>query len=71
MNKTQTLLIERLEGKHGQGSLKNGWIRYNDGSISLQKLNEGDQALKLAEKYPDKFQATYKAWRLVSLKKLA
>jgi len=69
MNKTQTLLVERLEGKHGSGNIKQGWTKYSN-SIRLQKLNEIDQAYKLAEKYPEKYKTKTLGFKLVDLEKI-
>jgi hypothetical protein len=66
MNKTQQVLIERLEGKHGSGSAKNGWSKYGN-SIRLQKFKEIDQAYKLAESFPDKYEAKTLGFKLVDL----
>jgi len=69
MNKTQLLLLERLEGKHGGGNIKEKWGKYGS-AIRLQKLSEIDQAYKLAEKYPDKFKTATISFNLVELYKL-
>lgn len=69
MNKTQILLIERLEGKHGTGNIKQGWSKYGD-SIRIQNFREIDQACKLAEKYPDKYQVKSLAFKLYDFKKV-
>ncbi len=66
MNKTQQLLIERIEGKHGSGSAKQGWSKYGN-SIRIQNLKEIDQAYKLKEKYPDQFETQTHAFKLVTL----
>jgi hypothetical protein len=66
MNKTQTLLVERLDGKHGNGSAKQSWIKFEN-SLRLQKLNEIDQAYKLAEKYPETYKTETIAFKLVKL----
>lgn len=65
MNKTQKILIDRLINRVSTGNLKQGWtltiglpkMPHEKDTIflSLQKLNEGNQAHKLAEKYPDIF----------------
>jgi hypothetical protein len=73
INKTQQLLIERLDGKFGTGNLKQGWTLTNSKDcrfISLQKLNEGEQAHCLAENFPDKYKTKQIAFRLVHLYKL-
>jgi hypothetical protein len=74
INKTQSLLIEMLEGKKGSGRIKDGWTRTvnQDGSVSLtlQKLNQGDQAHKMAAAFPDKYKAAQLAFRLVRLTRL-
>lgn len=73
MNKTQKELISRLINRgHFLGSIKQGWtitqpINNTNIFMSLQKLNEGQQAHNLAEKYPDIFKAEQRAWRLVIL----
>jgi hypothetical protein len=69
MNKTQTILVERLEGKYGNGTIKNGWTKTGN-FIRLQKLNEIDQAYKLAEKYPDKYKTRTLGFKLVDLEKV-
>jgi hypothetical protein len=69
MNKTQVELISRLVNRYNTGSLKQGWTLTNANSIflSLQNLSEGNQAHKLAEKYPEVFASCQKAFRLVNL----
>jgi hypothetical protein len=70
MNKTQLTLIERLEGKHGNGSAgKFGWSKTGN-FIRLQKLNEIDQAYKLAEKFPEKYKTRTLGFKLVDLEKV-
>ena len=66
MNKTQQLLVERLEGKDGSGSAKQGWSRYQN-SIRIQNFREIDQAYKLAENFPDKYETKTLAFKLVDL----
>ena len=68
LNKTQEKLVSRLDGI-SSGNLKNGWTKTNN-TLSLQKLNEGEQAHKLAEKYPEKYKSEQLSWRLVRLTKL-
>lgn len=65
INKTQVELISRIVNLK-TSSLKNGWTR-TDRTLKLQKLNEGNQAHKLAEKYPQLFKSSQLAWKLVSL----
>ncbi len=69
MNKTQVELVSRLVNRFSTGSVKQGWSLTNSDKIflSLQKLNEGNQAHYLAEKYPEIFTVDQKAWRLVTL----
>lgn len=69
LNKTQTILVERLNDLHGSGSYKAGWTKTNN-VLSLQKLNEGEQAHRLAEKYPDLYKTEQVSFRLVKLTKL-
>lgn len=68
MNKTQKLLIERIEGKHGSGSAREGWYKQGN-SIRIQNFREIDQAYKLKEQYPDKFETITHAFKLVTLTK--
>jgi hypothetical protein len=70
MNKTQLSLVERLEGKHGNGGCKVGWTKFEN-SLRLQKFNEIDQAYKLAEKYPETYKTETIAFKLVKLIKKA
>lgn len=70
MNKTQLELINRLVNRYSTGSYKLGWTLTNNKDavfLSLQKLNEGNQAHKLAEKYPSLFRAEQVNFRLVNL----
>lgn len=73
MNKTQLELVSRLINRASNGSLKAGWTLTNSKDcifLSLQKLNEGNQAHALAEKYPHLFSASQVSFRLVNLKLL-
>lgn len=77
MNKTQIELISRLINRHSTGSYKLGWtltvslpkMPHDKDTVflSLQKLNEGNQAHKLAEKYPNLFRSEQVNFRLVNL----
>jgi hypothetical protein len=69
MNKTQTLLVERLEGKHGAGSAKQGWSKTGN-FIRLQNFREIDQAYKLKEQFPEKYETKTHAFKLVDLIKI-
>jgi hypothetical protein len=66
MNKTQQKIIERMTNMHGQGSYKLGWHLTN-GILTLHNLNDGEQAHKLAEKYPNRFKVTQVSFRLVKI----
>lgn len=66
MNKTQQLLIERLEGKHGSGSTKQGWGKYGN-TIRIQKFREIEQAYKLKEQFPEKYETRTISFNLVEL----
>ena len=71
MHKTQVELTSRLVNRYCTGSHKAGWtltVSKDLIMLSLQKLNEGEQAHRLAEKYPDIFQASQVNFRLVNLK---
>jgi hypothetical protein len=65
MNKTQVELISRIVNLK-DSNIKKGWSRTGR-TLRLQKLNEGDQAHKLAEKYPSLFKSAQLAWKLVTL----
>lgn len=65
MTKTQVELISRIVNMR-DSNLKKGWTRTGR-TLKLQKLNEGDQAHKLAEKYPQLFKSSQLAWKLVTL----
>lgn len=71
MNKTQKELTSRLINRASTGSYKQGWTLTQPFKgmpfLSLQKLNEIEQAHKLAEKYPLVFKTESRAWRLVHL----
>lgn len=71
MNKTQKSLLNRVLNYEGLGSSKVGWtltaLHEWKSFLCLQKLNDGQQAHKLAEKYPDIFRAEQKSFRLVIL----
>jgi len=67
MNKTQQKIIERLAGMHGTGNLKQGWT-FCDGVLSLQNHLDGNQAHKLAEKYPERFETSQVSFRLVKIR---
>ena len=71
MNKTQKELISRIVNRSVNSSGR-GWAFTNaiQPFLHLFTLNEGNQALKLAEAYPKVFSANYCGWRLVSLKLL-
>jgi hypothetical protein len=72
MNTTQLILVSRLINRYDRGSIKRGWTLTLPSDkappfLSLQKLNEGEQAHKLAQKFPEIFRAEQKQWRLVNL----
>jgi len=69
MNKTQMLLIERLEGKHGTGSAKHGWSKTGN-FIRLQNFREIDQAYKLKDQFPERFKTITHGFKLVDLVKI-
>ena len=71
MKKTQVELASRLVNRFNRGSYKEGWsltepVKGNP-FLTLQKLNEIEQAHKLAEKYPLIFKSESRAWRLTHL----
>jgi hypothetical protein len=65
MNKTQKDLIEKLysSNRYYRQLIKG----VNQKFINLNKLNEINQAYKLAEIYPDKFEVKCISWRCVDL----
>jgi hypothetical protein len=70
MNKTQCELVTRLVNRYLQGSAKEGWtltVSKDLIFLTLQKLNEINQAYNLADKYPDIFRIDSKSWRNVNL----
>lgn len=71
MNKTQYNLISRLVNRFDKGSLKQGWTltdpKTGNPFLSLQKLNEGNQAHHLKDKYPEIFETKQISFRLVIL----
>lgn len=69
MNKTEIELVSRLVNRFDKGSLKQGWLLEGE-TLQLQKLNEGQQAHNLAEKYPSIFESDQLMYRLVKLKLL-
>ena len=74
MNKTSISLISRLVNRYDTGGAKHGWTltvpNKDTPFLSLQKLNEGNAAHKLADAFPDIFSADQKQWRLVVLRLL-
>jgi hypothetical protein len=69
MNNTQKELISRLVNQI-QGSYKQGYtltITKDKIFLSLQKLNEINQALKLEESFPSIIQYEYKSFRLLNV----
>lgn len=72
LKKTQLELVSRLVNRYNTGNIKQGWSlttpSHGAPFLSLQKLNEGNSAHKLAELFPNVFSAEQKAWRLVILR---
>ena len=68
LQKTQHELVSRLVNRFNTGGAKYGWTLTQPKNcapfLTLQKLNEGNAAGKLAAKYPDVFQHKCSAWRL-------
>ena len=71
MNKTQYNIIKRLLGYEGTGGAKVAWSltlpesyrHFKPAMLSLQRLNEIDQAGKIADKYPEVFAFKLGQWR--------